>query len=195
MKTIPHAFDEYLVRLQRAVNSIDTTALDAAVEILMQCYLADGAIYVVGNGGSASTATHMACDLSKGPTSPGKRGLAVWSLTDNPALLTALANDISYEEVFAVPILSRVKSHDVLIAVSASGNSPNLVRGLQAAKQKGCRIIAFTGFSGGYLKQNADVVCHVEGDTYGPVEDAHLVINHYFVEAIRQRMALEAMPV
>lgn len=186
-----HPFEEYLVRLSQAVAGIDRAALDAAVEALMTCYHEGGSVYVIGNGGSASTATHMACDLSKGPTPPGKQGLVVWSLTDNPALLTAIANDLAYDEIFAQPILSRMKACDLLIAVSASGNSANLVKGLQAARRKGCRIIALTGFKGGYLKEHSDIVLHAAGDSYGPVEDAHLVINHYFVEAVRRRLGSE----
>lgn len=191
MSESPHPFKEYLERLRRAVEGIDRAALDEAVEALMRCYHAGGAVYVIGNGGSASTATHMACDLSKGPTPPGRQGLVVWSLTDNPALLTALANDVAYDEVFAQQILARVKPVDVLIAVSASGNSPNLVKGLQAARRKGCRIIALTGFTGGYLKEHADIVLHAMGNTYGPVEDVHLIINHYFVETVKRRLEQE----
>jgi D-sedoheptulose 7-phosphate isomerase len=184
----PHPFEEYLDRLNKAVAGIDRTALDEAVEALMTCYHAGGSIYVIGNGGSASTATHMACDLSKGPTPPGKQGLVVWSLSDNPALLTAIANDLAYDEIFAQPILMRMKSCDLLIAISASGNSPNLIKAMEAARQKGCRILALTGFKGGYLKQHADIVLHATGETYGPVEDVHLIVNHFFVEAVKQRL-------
>jgi D-sedoheptulose 7-phosphate isomerase len=192
MSVTQHPFEEYLVRLQKALTGVDRAALDSAVEALMACYHAGGAVYVIGNGGSASTATHMACDLSKGPTPPGKQGLVVWSLTDNSALLTALANDLAFDEIFAQPILARMKPYDLLIAISASGNSPNLVKGIQAAKQKGCRILALTGFKGGYLKDHADIVLHASGDTYGPVEDAHLIVNHFFVEAVRLRLATES---
>ncbi|RYD36234.1 MAG: SIS domain-containing protein [Verrucomicrobiaceae bacterium] len=194
MSESPHPFEEYLTRLRTALDSLCRESMDAAVDALMACYHAGGSVYVMGNGGSASTATHMACDLSKGPTPPGRQGLVVWSLTDNPALLTAIANDLAYDEIFAQPILSRMRSNDVLIAVSASGNSPNLIKGIKAARQKGCRIIALTGFHGGYLKDNSDIVLHATESTYGPVEDAHLIINHYFVEAVKNRLATEARP-
>lgn len=194
MSEIQHPFEEYLIRLQQAVAGIDRVALDGAVEALMTSYHAGGAVYVIGNGGSASTATHMACDLSKGPTPQGRQGLVVWSLTDNSALMTAIANDLAYDEIFAQPILSRMRSKDVLIAVSASGNSPNLIKGVQGARHRGCTIIALTGFKGGYLKENADIVLHASGDSYGPVEDAHLVVNHYLVEALRIRLGREALP-
>ncbi len=192
MSSVAHPFEEYLERLAVALAGLDRSALDAAVEALMGCYHAGGHVYVMGNGGSAATATHMACDLSKGPTPPGKQGFVVWSLSDNVALLTAIANDLAYEEVFAQTIAARMKSGDLLVAISASGNSPNLVRGLEAARAKGCPVVAMTGFKGGYLKAHADVVLHAAGESYGPVEDAHLVINHYLVEALRKRLLDEA---
>lgn len=184
-----HNFDDYIVRLNRALAGVDRHALDAAVGALMECHGAGGAIYVIGNGGSASTATHMACDLSKGPTPAGGKGLIVWSLTDNPALLTALGNDLSYDLVFAEMIRQRMKPEDVLIAISASGNSPNIVEALKAAKLIGCTIIGLTGFSGGVLAHEADIKLHVADNTYGPVEDAHLICNHYLVETLKSRLS------
>ncbi len=184
-----HAFEEYLQRLNRALEGVGRDALDAAVEALLACHRAGGAIYVIGNGGSASTATHMACDLSKGPTPPGGQGLVVWSLTDNPALLTAIGNDLSYDLVFSEVIRQRMKPHDVLIAVSASGNSPNIVEALKAAKRIGCRIIGLTGFSGGVLGREADIQLHASDTTYGPVEDVHLICNHYLVESLKRHLS------
>lgn len=186
-----HPFEEYIERLQRALQGVSREALDAAVEALMRCHGAGGAIYVMGNGGSASTATHMACDLSKGPTPPGGKGLVVWSLTDNPALLTAIGNDLSYDMVFAEVIRQRVKAHDILIAISASGNSPNIVEGLKAAKLTGCTIIGMTGFGGGILGAEAHIQLHAPDYTYGPVEDVHLICNHYLVEAVKKRLAVD----
>ena len=184
-----HAFEEYLERLNRALEGVSREALDAAADALMACHRAHGAIYVIGNGGSASTATHMACDLSKGPTPPGGKGLIVWSLTDNPALMTAIGNDLSYDRVFSEMIRHRMKPHDVLIAISASGNSPNIVAALKEAKTIGCTIIGLTGFEGGVLAREADIQLHAADTTYGPVEDVHLICNHYLVESLKRRLA------
>jgi D-sedoheptulose 7-phosphate isomerase len=184
-----HCFEEYLERLNRALSGVNRESLDAAVGILMDCHLADGAVYIIGNGGSASTATHMAGDLSKGPTPIGGKGLVVWSLTDNPALLTAISNDLSYAHIFSEVIRQRMKPKDVLIAISASGNSPNIVEGLKAAKAIGCKIIGLTGFSGGVLAKEADIHLHAADTTYGPVEDVHLICNHYLVERLKERLA------
>ncbi len=185
----PPSFEEYLGRLNRALAGVNRDALEAAVEALLACHHAGGTIYTIGNGGSASTATHMACDLSKGPTPEGGKGLIVWSLTDNPALLTAIGNDLCYDRMFSEIIRQRMKPHDVLIAISASGNSPNIVEGLKAAKEIGCTIIGLTGFSGGILAQQADIRLHATDHSYGPVEDAHLICNHYLVESLKQRLA------
>lgn len=184
-----HPFEEYLERLNRALSGVDRGAIDAAVEVLLACHRSGGSIYVIGNGGSASTATHMACDLSKGPTPADGKGLVVWSLTDNPALLTAIGNDLSYDRIFAEVIRQRMKPNDVLIAISASGNSPNIIEGLKTAKEIGCTIIGMTGFKGGVLAEQCDIQLHAADHTYGPVEDVHLVCNHYLVEALRSRLA------
>ena len=146
-------------------------------------------MFVLGNGGSASTATHLACDLSRGTVAWGARGPNVWSLTDNIALITAIANDVGYDQVFAHQILARATRGDIVLAVSGSGNSPNILRGVEAAREIGCTIIAFTGFTGGKLRERADVVLHAPGEDYGPVEDAHLVFNHFLVEEVRRRLA------
>lgn len=186
-----HPFQEYLERLNRALDGVNRKALDAAVDVLMDCHHAGGSVYVIGNGGSASTATHMACDLSKGPTPDGGQGLVVWSLTDNPALLTALGNDLSFDRIFSEIIRQRVRKSDVLIAISASGNSPNIVEALKAAKTIGCKIIGLTGFEGGVLGEQADLHLHASDTTYGPVEDVHLICNHYLVESLKTRLAAE----
>lgn len=188
-----HPFEEYIERLNSALKGVDRGALDASVEALLKCRRSGGAVFVIGNGGSASTATHMACDLSKGPTPAGGRGLVVWSLTDNPALLTAIGNDLSYDLIFSEMIVQRMRANDVLIAISASGNSPNIVEALKAAKKIGCTIIGLTGFNGGVLAREADIQLHAADHTYGPVEDVHLICNHYIVETLKTRMAEEPL--
>lgn len=184
-----HPFDAYIERLNLALTGVGRECLDAAVDALLECHSAGGSIFVIGNGGSASTATHMACDLSKGPTPDGGQGLVVWSLTDNPALLTAIGNDLDYARIFSETIRQRMRPRDILIAVSASGNSPNITEAVKAAKSIGCKIIGLTGFSGGILAREADVSLHAPDNTYGPVEDAHLICNHYLVETLRSRLS------
>jgi D-sedoheptulose 7-phosphate isomerase len=188
MADISTRYQEYLKRLHVAVSAADPDALDAAATAIAACHARRGAIFVLGNGGSASTATHLACDLSRGTVPWGARGPNVWALTDNIALVTATANDVGYEHIFAHQLLARATRDDVVLAVSGSGNSPNVLRGVEAARELGCTIIAFTGFTEGRLQGLADIVLHAAGEDYGPVEDAHLVFNHFLVEEVRRRL-------
>jgi D-sedoheptulose 7-phosphate isomerase len=184
-----HPFDEYVERLNKVLEGVGRAELDRTADALMACHSSNGAIYIIGNGGSASTATHMACDLSKGPTPKGGQGLVVWSLTDNPALLTAIGNDLSYDLIFSEVVRQRMKSQDILIAISASGNSPNILDAVKTAQKIGCTTIGMTGFSGGLLAKECDIVLHADGQAYGPVEDVHLICNHYLVEALKIRLS------
>lgn len=186
-------FSSYKFRLNAALDLVQQSDLDAGVEVLLKMYQSGGVLYVIGNGGSASTATHMACDLSKGPTPKEKRGLVVWSLTDNPALTTAVANDISFDEVFSEPLRQRLRKNDVVLAISASGNSPNIVKGVEVAKSMGVPLIGMSGFGGGKLRELSDVIMHVESMDYGIVENVHLILNHYLVDCLRERLSVHAM--
>ncbi|MCD6506786.1 SIS domain-containing protein [Candidatus Poribacteria bacterium] len=149
-----------------------------AVEVMLESYRKGGTIFVAGNGGSASTASHFACDLGKGTAVEGKPRLRVISMADNLSLLTAWANDVSYEAIFVEQLKNLMRPDDLLIAISASGNSPNVLRAAEYARQLGCKVIGLTGFGGGKLAKLADIAIVVESDKYGPVEDIHLVLDH-----------------
>ncbi|HZA01798.1 MAG TPA: SIS domain-containing protein, partial [Hyphomicrobiaceae bacterium] len=141
-----------------------------------------------GNGGSASTATHFACDLSKATIVQGRARLRVTSLTDNVALLTAWANDTSYENVFAEQLANLLNPGDVVVAISASGNSPNVIAAIKTAAACGATTVGIVGFSGGSLKEAVDAVVHVPSDSYGVVEDCHLVLEHAITESTRNAL-------
>jgi D-sedoheptulose 7-phosphate isomerase len=143
-------------------------------------------VYTLGNGGSASTATHFACDLSKATVVKGRRRMRVTSLTDNVALMTALANDMSYEDVFAEPIRSLVNPLDLVIAISASGNSPNVIKGIHAAREQGAITVGLVGCTGGKLIHIVDIAVHVKHNDYGVVEDCHLVLEHAITASVRE---------
>jgi D-sedoheptulose 7-phosphate isomerase len=144
----------------------------------MEAYQADRQIFVIGNGGSASTASHIACDLGKGTSLPGKRRFRVISLTDNVATMTAWSNDVCYEDVFVEQLKNLVNPGDLAIGISASGNSENVIRAIGHARAIGCKTIGWTGFDGGKLAQITDVSVVVDSHEYGPVEDVHLILNH-----------------
>lgn len=172
----------YFDYLKSVLNSIDPAELDNLVLELEEARAAGSTIFIIGNGGSASTATTMANDIGFDviKKSGTDKPFRVMALTDNTSVLTAIANDVGYENVFINQLKIHYRRGDVLLAISASGNSPNIVTAAQWVKEQGGRVIGFVGFAGGRLKEIADVVLHARAQAgeYGPVEDAHLVLNH-----------------
>ena len=168
-----------------ALSRIPMTDVARVVDAVRTAHVQDRHIYILGNGGSASTATHFACDLSKATVVKGRPRLRVTSLTDNVALLTALANDMSYEDVFAEPVRSLVNPGDLVIAISASGNSPNVLKAIHAAREQGAVTVGLVGCTGGRLIHLVDVCVHVQNHDYGVVEDCHLVLEHAITASIR----------
>jgi len=178
----------YIGRVARALQTVSEEDVLKLVDLLADTLISGGYVFIVGNGGSATTASHMATDLGVGSQRVGV-GVRAVSLSDNSGATTATGNDLSFEDIFATQIRLLGREGDVLIAISASGRSPNLIRASLEAKKQGMRVAALTGFSGGQLKEVADISIHVETDDgdYGPAEDAHLVVNHMVTELLRQR--------
>lgn len=168
----------YLGDLQRLLDQIDPDALGRAVEHLRRAREAGATIYLAGNGGSAATATHVANDLGKATRRSGRRPIRVLSLSDNVSWLTALANDEGYERVFAGQLENFAKPGEVLIVISASGNSPNLLRAVELARERGLVTVGVLGFDGGRLKDMVDEALWLRSEhgLYGPVESAHSVL-------------------
>jgi D-sedoheptulose 7-phosphate isomerase len=169
----------YLLYLNKVLQAIEPEAIARFVETLLDAREQGSTIFFIGNGGSAATASHFANDLAIG-TNSYSQPFRVISLTDNPAIITAVANDFGYEEVFLRQLQVLAKSGDVLVAISASGNSPNLIRSIEYAAGKAIKTFAITGFDGGRMKEIADDCIHVptEPKEYGPAEDAHMVLDH-----------------
>lgn len=173
----------YLVELTRCLFSLDKTKIEMVVDVLIEAYKRDRKVFILGNGGSASTASHMACDLGKGTLQRvydnKERRFRVISLTDNVALMTALANDLSFDDIFVQQLRNLVETDDVVIAISGSGNSPNVVKAVEYAKASGAITIGFLGFkTGGKLGSMVDYSVIVDSNHYGPIEDIQLVLNH-----------------
>jgi D-sedoheptulose 7-phosphate isomerase len=168
----------YFDSLRKILDAIDLDAVERVVRTLRQVRDRAGTVYVAGNGGSAATATHWVNDLCKATRT--ERGLPIKaiSLTDNASFLTALANDEGYDRVFAGQLENFATPGDVLILISASGNSPNLVRAVETARERGVRSIALLGFDGGVLKERADdfVWLPTEIGAYGLAETGHCVV-------------------
>ncbi len=186
-----HAIEGYWRDLVNVANLMPFDILTEVAEVLLDCRARSRTIFVLGNGGSAATASHLACDLGKGTRTPGVPPFRVVALTDNVPLLTAWANDTSYESVFAEQLATLVQPGDVVVAISASGNSPNVLAAVETAREMRATSVALTGETGGRLAALADVAVRVPGGPIELVEDAHLVIAHSLCVAVRERLRAE----
>jgi D-sedoheptulose 7-phosphate isomerase len=169
----------YLEYLQTVLRRIEPAEIGLFIRTLLDARERAATIFFIGNGGSAATASHFANDLSIGTNEYDKPFRAI-SLTDNVAVITALANDFGYEEIFVRQLRSLARAGDVLVGISASGNSPNLLKAFEYAQTAHIRTVAITGFDGGRMKAVADQGVHVPTalKEYGPSEDAHMVLDH-----------------
>lgn len=187
-------FDAYAEEMARAAKSVEPGTLELAAAVLVEAYLRGARIFSCGNGGSASIANHMQCDHVKGIRTATDLSPHVLSLSANVELLTAIANDTGYENVFVYQLQSQSEPGDVLLAVSSSGRSPNIVRALTWARDHGLRTIAVTGFDGDAARSTAEISVHVDCANYGIVEDLHQAIMHALAQYIRQsRMSADAI--
>jgi len=187
-------FDAYADEMARAAKTIEAVAFDRAAAILAEAYARGARMFSCGNGGSASIANHMQCDHLKGIRNQTDLAPQVLSLSTNVELLTAIANDLGYENTFVYQLQSQARPGDVLIAVSSSGGSPNIMRALSWARDHGLRTIAITGFGGGEARTTAEVAIHVDSTNYGVVEDLHQSVMHALAQYIRQsRMTADAI--
>ena len=180
--------EAYVEALRGVLSRLDTNVVDSITDVLSRAWEQGRTVYIVGNGGSAATAAHLATDLSKGTATDGQPGLRAVSLADNVALLTAWANDTSYDHSFSGPLRAFLAPGDVLIAISASGRSPNVLEAVRAADSMGAVTIGLTGFGGGVLAQTAQIAMVVDAFDYGLVEDVHLSIGHALTAALKVRL-------
>jgi D-sedoheptulose 7-phosphate isomerase len=188
MATLQNGIIDYLDRHSRVVAALDVAAVEKAIKAITGAFDEKRTIFTCGNGGSATTASHMAADLGKNSAMPGKQRLRVIGLSDNMSWFSALGNDLGYESVFVEQLANFLQPGDVLIAISASGNSPNVVKAAEYAREHGGKVIGLVGFKGGKLKELSDVAVHIQMEDYGPVEDSHLMLDHIFVEALREHI-------
>jgi D-sedoheptulose 7-phosphate isomerase len=172
--------DGYVRYLKSVLDGLDLKAVAGFAERLEAVRAAERTIFFVGNGGSAATCSHFANDLVKACRRDGQDGFRAISLTDNVALITAIANDDGYENVFTGQMRDLFRKGDLLVAISASGNSPNVIAAAKLAHELGGEVVGITGFDGGELRRLADCVVHVasEKGEYGPVEDVHMILDH-----------------
>jgi phosphoheptose isomerase len=177
----------YYDRFAAALSHFDKGPLADVLEVIDRVRAAGGTLWLAGNGGSAAIADHSVCDLAKGTYREGGKPMRAVSLCADGPLLTALGNDISYDDVYAEPLKYYLKPEDAVLLVSSSGNSENVVRACEAANAADVPTIAFTGFSGGRLKETARHVVHVAEDNYGIVEDIHQSLIHVLTQYMSAR--------
>ena len=188
MKIKPFVKD-YLTRLKQILDDIDVDVISDIVDTLEETIENKSRIYILGNGGSAATASHMVNDLGAGLRRRDVINFDVTSLGDNSSVVTAIANDIGYENIFYMQMKGHINADDVVVAISCSGESPNIIKAVDYAKDLGCKIIGVTGFNGGYLKKISNINFHVDvpEDEYGLVEDTHMILDHiiysYYIQA------------
>lgn len=187
----------YVDDLRRTLLEIDRGVLASIIDALRHARTEQRQVLIIGNGGSAATASHLACDLGKGtidPTRPGFTRFRALSLADNNALMTALGNDVSFEDVFSEQLATLMYDGDVVIVISASGNSPNLVRAVEYARSRGAVTIGLLGFGGGRLAGMVDHALVVSTRNYGLAEDFHLIVQHVITQYLRRSLAGPARP-
>jgi D-sedoheptulose 7-phosphate isomerase/D-glycero-D-manno-heptose 1,7-bisphosphate phosphatase len=185
---------DYMRESAWAAKSIDMAQVDRAATLIVAAYARDASVFACGNGGSAAIANHLQCDHMKSVRVGTGLATRVASLSSNVELLTAAANDLGYENAFVYQLESQARTGDVLIAISSSGRSPNIVRALAWARDNGLRTIALTGFDGGAARAAAEVAVHVDCSNYGIVEDLHQAVLHGIAQYVRQsHMAADAI--
>ena len=178
--------NNYFRGLASCQAEISIEKLNTILNVLLSAQREGRTIFILGNGGSATTASHMACDLGKGAAVPGSPRLRAISLTDNIALLTAWANDVNYESVFKEQLANLLEPGDIVVGISASGNSPNVLRAIEFANQHGAVTIGFIGFGGGKLRDLVQIDVTISSRNYGVVEDFHSILNHVLAQYLTQ---------
>lgn len=182
----------YISKLQQTLADIPAEQVARVIEVLQAARMDGRQVFIMGNGGSASTATHMVADLAKNTRKPGLPHFRVIGLTDNMAIFSAYANDEGYDSVFASQLANLIDPGDVVIGISASGKSPNVINGMLEAKKHQAITIGFTGFDGGPLGEMVDINLWIRSHIIEHVEDLHLVLEHMIVLTIKEQNTLAA---
>ncbi|GMQ78315.1 MAG: SIS domain-containing protein [Anaerolineae bacterium] len=176
----------YLDELQQTLTHLHQKPIEETIDVLQEARMAGRQVFILGNGGSASTASHFVCDLAKNTRMHGWPHFRVIGLTDNMALITAYANDEGFENIFVQQLANFVQPADVVIAISTSGNSSNVLRAVKVANEMKATTIGFTGYEGGQLGTMVDINLNVPSDRIEQIEDIHLIFEHLICTALRE---------
>lgn len=175
---------EYLSKLQDVLARLDLDEIAAVAEVFRDAYDRQATIFLMGNGGSGATASHMVCDLNKGACFHAEKKFRVAALTDCTPMILALGNDVGFESIFVEQLKNLARPGDVVLGISGSGNSPNVLRAIEYAKQLGCTTVGVCGYDGGKLKPLVDRCFHVKIDDMQIAEDAHLILGHILMRVL-----------
>jgi len=178
---------DYYRRFVKVLDTFEKAPLEDIANVFLEVSRRNGTLWVAGNGGSAAIADHTVCDTTKGTHVDGQPPIRSVSLASNGPMITALGNDIGYDEIFRYQLKYYLQPEDALLVVSSSGNSPNVVKACQYAKERGVPTIAFVGFRGGQLAEIADHVVWIEVDNYGIAEDTHQSLMHVLTQYLQKR--------
>lgn len=182
--TVRDEVDLYFSELSRALAATDRGSIELMIDTIMRAYEHGSTVYICGNGGSAATASHIVCDFNKGISMHHDKKFRFVCLNDNIATMMAISNDIGYEQVFVMQAEGRVREGDILIGISGSGNSENVLLVAEYFKRLGNTVVGLTGYSGGRLAEMADVSVHVPVNDMQKAEDAHMSILHLCAQII-----------
>lgn len=182
--------ERYCRDIAAVLHAMPCELLEEMAELLLDCQRRGKTIFVLGNGGSAATASHFACDLMKGTRVEGVPDFRVIALTDNVPLLTAWANDTRYEQIFVGQLAALLQPGDLVIAISTSGRSPNVLAAAATARQLGATVVALTGSDGAMLRELANLTIGVPSNATGPIEDMHMVVVHSLCTALVERLRM-----
>jgi D-sedoheptulose 7-phosphate isomerase len=187
-EAIMEPIQNYISTLQQTMGQLPEQLIADVIAVLQRARLQGNQVFIMGNGGSASTASHFVCDLAKNTRREGLPHFRVIGLTDNMAIFSAYANDEGYENVFAKQLANLIMPDDIVIGISASGNSKNVLNAIEEAQKHKVTTIGFTGFDGGRLSKMVNINIHVESNIIEHVEDIHLMLEHMIVKTIKEQI-------
>lgn len=189
MRDYTKEIKEYLVHEVDTIRALDVDAINSALNLLEEAFERESDIYIFGNGGSSATASHFQNDFNKGVSENTEKKFRFVCLNDNVATVMAISNDLGFENVFRQQLIGRLRPGDVVIAISGSGNSKNIINAVEYAKEQGNPIIGITGYGGGKLKQMADVSLHAPVNSMQITEDIHMIFDHLMMSTFCKTMS------
>jgi len=188
---IKEFLENYLRDLKSVIDNLSTKRVEEVVHVVWTAYKEEHQIFVMGNGGSGATASHFTCDVNKGVSFGMEKRFKVICLTDNIPTMLAYANDSSYEDIFVEQLKNFLEPNDVVIGISGSGNSKNIIKAIEYANSKRAKSIGFTGFEGGELARIAKISIVVPSNDMQKIEDLHMIITHMIMQVLREKIRAE----